>query len=183
GLHINEDHFLVEVLDPLTHEPLPYGQAGELAFTTLTKEALPVIRYRTGDISALHIEPCPCGRTHARMDKVSGRTDDMLIVRGVNVFPSQIEAVLLQVEGVQPHYLILVDRELNAMDSLEIWVEVSEKLFGDDIGRLRSLQQKAEAEMRDILGIQAKVKLVEPHRIERSVGKSQRIIDRRQVYK
>lgn len=183
GLHINEDHFLVEVLDPETHQPVAPGQKGEIVFTTLNKQALPVLRYRTGDITALHPEPCKCGRTLVRMEKVSGRTDDMLIVRGVNVFPSQIETVLLQVEGIQPHYLILVDRERGAMDTLEIWVEVSEAVFVDDIGRLRGLQQKAETEIRDILGIQARVKLVEPHRIERSVGKSQRVIDRRSVYK
>ncbi len=182
GLHINEDHFLVEVIDPETEEPLPYGSRGELVITTLTKEALPVIRYRTGDITRLDIKPCACGRTMARMEKVSGRTDDMLIVRGVNVFPSQIETVLLQVEGVQPHYLILVDRERGAMDDLEIWVEVSEDIFTDDIGRLKTLQQKAEHEMSDTLGIAARVKLVEPHRIERSMGKAKRVIDRRDVY-
>lgn len=182
GLHINEDHFMAEVIDPETEEPLPYGTCGELVLTTLTKEALPVIRYRTGDITRLSIEPCACGRTMARMDKVSGRTDDMLIVRGVNVFPSQIETVLLQVEGVQPHYLIIVDRARGAMDDLEIWVEVSEDIFTDDIGRLRSLQQKAEFEMRETLGFQARIKLVEPHRIERSMGKSKRVIDRRDVY-
>ena len=182
GLHIAEDHFLPEIIDPQTEEPLPYGEAGELVITTLTKEALPVIRYRTGDITRLAPEPCACGRTSVRMEKVSGRTDDMLIVRGVNVFPSQIETVLLQVKGVQPHYLILVDRERGAMDTLEIWVEVSEEIFADDIGRLRGLQQKAEAEMYDTLGIQARVKLVEPHRIERSTGKAKRVIDRRHVY-
>ncbi len=183
GLHINEDHFLVEIVDPGTGEPLPPGQCGELVITTLTKEALPVIRYRTGDITRLDFTPCACGRTLARMEKVSGRTDDMLIVRGVNVFPSQIEAVLLQVEGVQPHYLIIVDRERGAMDDLEIWVEVSEEVFSDDIGRLKALQRQAEYEMREMLGIQARVKLVEPHRIERSMGKAQRVIDRREVYK
>jgi phenylacetate-CoA ligase len=116
------------------------------------------------------------------MEKVSGRTDDMLIVRGVNVFPSQIETVLLQVEGVQPHYLIIVDRDLGAMDDLEIWVEVSEDIFTDDIGRLKSLQDRAEYEMRETLGIQARIRLVEPNRIERSMGKSKRVIDRRDVY-
>ncbi|MHB1293902.1 MAG: phenylacetate--CoA ligase family protein [Anaerolineae bacterium] len=182
GLHINEDHFLAEVVDPATGEPLPYGQSGELVVTTLTKEALPVLRYRTGDITRLDASTCACGRTLARMEKVSGRTDDMLVVRGVNVFPSQIETVLLQVEGVQPHYLILVDRERGAMDSIEIWVEVSEDVFADDIGRLRQLQERAEYEMNETLGIQAKIKLVEPHRIERSTGKAQRVIDRRNVY-
>ena len=183
GLHINEDHFLVEIIDPESGEQVPYGEHGELVITTLTKEALPVIRYRTGDITRLDPSECACGRTMARMEKVSGRTDDMLIVRGVNVFPSQIETILLQVEGVQPHYLILVDRERGAMDDLEIWVEVSEDVFTDDIGRLTALQEVAEEEMRETLGIHARVKLVEPNRIQRSTGKSQRVIDRRQVYK
>ncbi len=182
GMHINEDHFLPEVIDPDTGEPLPYGQRGELVLTALTKEALPIIRYRTGDITRLDVAPCACGRTQVRMEKVSGRTDDMLIVRGVNVFPSQIETVLLQVEGVQPHYLIIVDRERGAMDDLEVWVEVSEDVFSDDIGRLKRLQDVAEFEMRETLGIQARVKLVEPHRIERSMGKAKRVIDRRDVY-
>ena len=182
GLHINEDHFLAEIVHPETGDPLPYGEKGELVLTALTKEALPVIRYRTGDITRLDPSPCKCGRTMVRMEKVSGRTDDMLVVRGVNVFPSQIETVLLQVKGVQPHYVILVDRELGAMDELEIWVEVSEDIFADNIGQLKGLQQKAEYEMRETLGIQARVKLVEPHRIERSMGKARRIIDRRDVY-
>lgn len=182
GLHINEDHFLAEIIDPQTGERLPYGQRGELVLTTLTKEALPLIRYRTGDITRLDPTRCQCQRTLARMEKVSGRTDDMLIVRGVNVFPSQIETVLLQVEGVQPHYLILVDRERGAMDELEVWVEVSEHVFSDDVGRLRELQEKAEYEMREALGVHARVKLVEPNRIERSTGKSKRVVDRRDVY-
>ena len=182
GLHINEDFFLCEIIDPLTEEPLPHGQEGELVITPLTKEALPIIRYRTGDITRLDPTPCACGRTSARMAKVSGRTDDMLIVRGVNVFPSQIETVLLQVEGVQPHYQIIVDREHGAMDDLEIWVEVNEELFTDDIGGLRELQERAEYEMRETLGIHARVRLVEPGRIERSTGKSKRVLDRRDVY-
>jgi len=182
GLHINEDHFLAEIVDPETGEPLPYGKQGELVLTTLTKEALPVIRYRTGDITLLDTTICACGRTLARMEKVSGRTDDMLIVRGVNVFPSQIEAVLLQVQGVEPHYLILLDREKGAMDDLEIWVEVSQDIFSDNIGRLKSLQQEAEFEIREVLGIQARIRLVEPGRIERSMGKAKRVIDRRDVY-
>ena len=132
GLHIFEDHFLAEIVDPATGTPLPYGQRGELVITTLTKEALPVIRYRTGDITMLNAEPCACGRTLVRMAKPSGRTDDMLIVRGINVFPSQIETVLLQVEGVQPHYQIVVDRQ-HSLDDLEVWVEVSEEIFADEI--------------------------------------------------
>jgi phenylacetate-CoA ligase len=182
GLHLNEDHFLAEIVDPQTGEPLPAGERGELVLTTLTKEALPLLRYRTGDITRLDLTPCKCGRTMARMEKVSGRTDDMLIVRGVNVFPSQIETVLLQVEGVQPHYLIILDRESGALDDLEIWVEVSEDIFTDDIGKLKGLQARAEYEMRETLGIQARIKLVEPHSIERSTGKAKRVIDRRDVY-
>jgi len=182
GLHLAEDHFYPEVIDPQTGEVLPPGERGELVITTLTKEALPVIRYRTGDITRLIPEPCACGRTLVRMEKISGRTDDMLIVRGVNVFPSQIETVLLQVEGVQPHYVIIADREHGAMDELEIWVEVSQDIFADNIGRLRGLQQQAEHEMQEMLGVHARVKLVEPNRIERSMGKARRVIDRREVY-
>jgi phenylacetate-CoA ligase len=182
GLHIFEDHFLPEVIDPATGKALPYGERGELVFTTLTKEALPVIRYRTGDITRLTLAPCECGRTTVRMEKISGRTDDMIIVRGVNVFPSQIESVLLQVEGVEPHYVIIVDRERGMMDTLEIWVEVSEGIFSDKLGALADLQSHAEREIIDVLGISARVKLVEPHRIERSMGKAKRIIDRRDVY-
>jgi phenylacetate-CoA ligase len=143
---------------------------------------LPVIRYRTGDITRLMPEKCACGRTMVRMAKVSGRTDDMLIVRGVNVFPSQIEAVLLQVKNVQPHYLIIVDRERGAMDTVEIWVEVSEGIFSDELGALADLQRQAEMQLHEMLGINARVKLVEPNRIERSMGKAKRVIDRRDVY-
>jgi phenylacetate-CoA ligase len=182
GLHIFEDHFLPEIIDPETEQPLPYGEYGELTFTALTKEALPVIRYRTGDITRLMPEKCACGRTMVRMAKVSGRTDDMLIVRGVNVFPSQIEAVLLQVKNVQPHYLIIVDRERGAMDTVEIWVEVSEGIFSDELGALADLQRAAETQLHEMLGINARVKLVEPNRIERSMGKAKRVIDRRDVY-
>lgn len=183
GLHIFEDHFLPEVIDPATGAPLPYGTTGELTFTSLTKEALPVIRYRTGDITRLTPGKCACGRTMVRMDKISGRTDDMLIVRGVNVFPSQIETVLLQIEGVQPHYVIIVDRERGALDTLEIWVEVNETIFSDKLGVLADLQRRAEAGIQETLGISAAVKLVEPHRIERSMGKARRVIDRRELYK
>jgi phenylacetate-CoA ligase len=144
---------------------------------------LPAIRYRTGDITKLITETCSCGRTLVRMAKVSGRTDDMIIVRGVNVFPSQIETVLLRVHGVEPHYLIIVDRERGALDTLEIWVEVSEQIFSDQLGQLADLQQRAEREIIDTLGIACRVKLVEPHSIERSQGKAKRILDRRDVYK
>ena len=163
--------------------PLPYGEWGELVFTTLTKEALPVIRYRTGDISRLVAEPCACGRTTVRMDKICGRSDDMIIVRGVNIFPSQVESVLLRLKGVQPHYVIIADRERGAMDTLEVWVEVSENIFSDQLGDLADLQKGAELALQEVLGISARVKLVEPHRIERSMGKAKRVIDRRDAYR
>jgi len=181
GLHIFEDHFLPEIVDPKSGEPLPYGERGELVLTTLTKEAMPIIRYRTGDITSLNPEPCACGRTLVRMAKISGRTDDMLIVRGVNVFPSQIEAVLLQVEGVEPHYQIIVDRQ-NVLDDLEVWVEVSESIFADEVRRLEALSERLRRELYEMLGISARVKLVEPRSIQRSEGKAKRVIDRRDVY-
>ncbi|MCL5110853.1 MAG: phenylacetate--CoA ligase [Chloroflexi bacterium] len=180
GLHIFEDHFLAEVVDPVTGEALPDGKKGELVVSTITKEGLPVIRYRTRDITALHHETCACGRTLVRMDKVTGRTDDMLIVRGVNVFPSQIESVLLEVEGVEPHYLIVVDRE-HTLDDLEIWVEVSEQVFSDEIRTLEALGRRVRAEIESVLGINARVKLVEPRSIQRSEGKAKRVIDRREL--
>ncbi len=181
GLHIFEDHFLPEIVNPATGDPLPYGQKGELVFTTLTKEAMPVIRYRTGDITSLHPEVCACGRTMVRMDKVSGRTDDMIIVRGINVFPSQVEAVLLRVKGVQPHYQIIVDRQ-KTLDDLEVWVEVSEEVFADEVRQLESLESRLKHEIHEVLGINARVKLVEPRSIQRSEGKAKRVIDRRDVY-
>jgi phenylacetate-CoA ligase len=181
GLHIFEDHFLAEIVNPATGAALPPGQRGELVLTTLTKEALPVIRYRTGDITSLNIEPCACGRTIARMAKPSGRTDDMLIVRGINVFPSQIETVLLQVEGVQPHYQIIVDRQ-HTLDDLEVWVEVSEAVFADEIRGLEALERKIRDELHNALGIAARVRLVEPRSIQRSEGKAKRVVDRREVY-
>ena len=181
GLHIFEDHFLPEIVDPATGIPLPWGQRGELVLTTLTKEALPVIRYRTGDITSLNAETCACGRTMVRMAKPSGRTDDMLIVRGINVFPSQIETVLLQVEGVQPHYQIIVDRQ-HTLDDLEVWVEVSEEVFADEIRGLEALEQRIRNELHNALGIVARVRLVEPRSIQRSEGKAKRVVDRREVY-
>lgn len=181
GLHIFEDHFLPEIVEPETGESLPYGERGELVLTTLTKEAMPVIRYRTGDVTSLNPETCACGRTLVRMEKTSGRTDDMLIVRGINVFPSQIESVLLQVKGVEPHYQIVVDRQ-HTLDDLEVWIEVSEEIFTDEIGRLEALQQELRTELHNVLGISARVKLVEPRSIQRSEGKAKRVIDRREVY-
>lgn len=178
GLHIFEDHFIPEIIDPNTGEVLPEGEEGELVFTTLTKEGLPVIRYRTRDITSLNYEPCPCGRTHVRMNKIKGRTDDMLIIRGVNVFPSQIESILIDIGQTEPHYLLIVDR-INNLDTLEIWVEVSEKLFSDEVRKLEQLKKRIYHEIQSVLGINAQVKLVEPKTIQRSEGKAKRVIDKR----
>ncbi len=178
GLHINEDHFIPEIIDPVTGEVLPEGSEGELVFTTITKEGIPVIRYRTRDISSLNYEPCPCGRTHVRMQKVIGRTDDMLIIRGVNVFPSQIESILIDIGETEPHYLLVIDRVGN-MDNLEVWVEVSEKLFSDEVRRLEELNRRIAYEIQSTLGLSVRVKLVEPKTIERSQGKAVRVIDKR----
>lgn len=180
GMHIFEDHFLPEVINPATGEPLPYGQQGELVFTTLTKEALPVIRFRTRDVTTLHAEPCKCGRTLVRMSKVMGRSDDMLIIRGVNVFPSQIESVLLEIEGVEPHYQIIVDRQKH-LDDLEIWVEVSEDVFSDEMKKMDALRAEVTREIESVLGIGARIKLVESKTIARSEGKAKRVIDRREI--
>jgi len=178
GMHIFEDHFLPEIIDPDTGEVLPPGEQGELVFTTLTKEAFPIIRYRTKDISRLIYEPCECGRTLVRMEKVTGRTDDMLIIRGVNVFPSQVEHVLMGVEGVAPHYQIVVDRHGN-MDTMAVQVEVSEELFSDEVKDLEKLAGKIQVDIKDLLGVTCKVKLVEPKTIARSEGKAVRVIDNR----
>ena len=180
GMHIFEDHFLPEIIDPDTGEVLPPGEQGELVFTTLTKEAFPIIRYRTKDISRLIYEQCGCGRTLVRMDKVTGRTDDMLIIRGVNVFPSQVEHVLMGIEGVEPHYQIVVEREGN-LDSMSVQVEVSEGLFSDEIRVLENLTKKIQADVKSLLGVTCKVKLVEPKTIQRSEGKAQRVIDNRKI--
>jgi phenylacetate-CoA ligase len=178
GLHIWEDHFIPEIINPDTGEVLPHGEQGELVITTITKEGIPMIRYRTRDITRLIAEPCVCGRTHIRLARMSGRTDDMLIIRGVNIFPSQIESVLVNIEGVEPHYQLLVDREEN-LDTLEIQVEVNEKTFSDEIKVLQDLTQRIRKEIKDLLGISCKVRLVEPKTIARSEGKAQRVIDRR----
>jgi len=180
GMHIFEDHFLPEIINPDTGEVLPPGEKGELVFTTLTKEAFPLIRYRTKDISRLFYEPCECGRTLVRMEKVTGRTDDMLIIRGVNVFPSQVEHVLMGIEGVEPHYLIVVDREGN-LDTMQVQVEVSDRVFSDEIRILENLSKQIQREIKDLLGVTCKVKLVEPKTIQRSEGKAQRVIDNRKI--
>jgi len=182
GMHIAEDHFLVEIIDPETGGQLPYGEEGELVITTLTKEAQPVIRFRTRDITSLDPEPCECGRTMARMSRIAGRSDDMLIVRGVNVFPSQIESVLLDVEGVEPHYLIVVDRQhVFKSDELEIWVEVSEEVFSDEMQKMEDLEKRLRSEMDSVLGISARIKLVEAKTVARSEGKAKRVVDRSEL--
>jgi phenylacetate-CoA ligase len=178
GLHIWEDHFIPEIIDPESGEVLPEGTQGELVITTITKEGIPLIRYRTRDITSLTYAPCICGRTHARLTRMSGRSDDMLIIRGVNVFPSQIESILVRVEGVEPHYLLIVDREEN-LDTLEVQVEVGEELFSDEIKVLQSLAKRIEKEIKENLGVTSRVKLVAPKTIQRSEGKAKRVIDNR----
>ncbi|GAB6097831.1 phenylacetate--CoA ligase [Desulfatiferula olefinivorans] len=180
GLHIFEDHFIPEIINPDTGEVLPYGETGELVFTSITKEAFPVIRYRTRDITSLNAEPCICGRTHIRMKRVSGRSDDMLIIRGVNVFPSQIESVIMKTDKIEPHYQLVVDRVDN-LDTLTVKVEVSEALFSDEIRLLQTLEAKLSSDIKEYLGVSAKVKLVEPKSIARSEGKAVRVIDNRKI--
>jgi phenylacetate-CoA ligase len=193
GLHINDDHFLAEIIDPETGEVLPEGESGELVITTLTKQAFPLIRYRTGDITRLSSEPCICGRTNTRMDRISGRSDDMLIIRGVNVFPSQVESVLLMSPQVEPHYLLIVSRK-GAMDSLEVQVEIKPALYNevaeailslDDVTTftehdlLLDLKDHIQKNIKDIIGVNTKVTFKQPGSIERSEGKAQRVIDLR----
>jgi len=180
GLHVFEDHFIPEIIDPDTGKALPYGEKGELVFTSITKEAFPVIRYRTRDISVLYPEVCKCGRTFVRMQRITGRSDDMLIIRGVNVFPTQIESVLMQVEGVEPHYQLIVDREDN-LDTLEVQVEVNEKVFSDEVKQLERLEKRIEKEIKEMFGVTCKCKLVEPKTIQRSEGKAKRVIDKRKI--
>ncbi len=181
GLHIAEDHFLPEVIDPDTGEWVSDGQVGELVFTAITKEGMPLIRYRTRDRVTLNREKCACGRTMARMSKVKGRTDDMLIIRGVNVFPSNIESVLLAADGVEPHYVILVDRAKDRLDELEVWIEASPELWQKGEYFVKQTEQKIDHDMRETLGVSAKVKVTEPHSIQRSEGKAKRVIDRREL--
>lgn len=178
GLHIFEDHFLAEIIDPKTGEPLPYGETGELVFTSLTKEAFPIIRFRTKDITSLNPEMCKCGRALVRMKRVSGRSDDMLIIRGVNVFPSQIESVLMNIDEAEPHYEIVVDK-IGSLDTLELRVEVSEEIFSDEVRKLEAIQKKIQNEIESVLAISIKVTLVEPKTIARSEGKAKRVKDLR----
>ncbi len=178
GLHINEDHFLIEIIDPETLEPVQPGEIGELVITTLTKEAFPMIRYRTRDLTRLLAAPCPCGRTLVRMERILGRTDDMLIIKGVNVFPLQIEKVLFEIEGTEPHYQIIVEREHHS-DRITVLVEVTEAIFFDTMKKQRQMVDHIRERLASELGINVAVKLVEEKTLERSMGKSQRIIDKR----
>ena len=180
GLHVYEDHFLPEIVSPETLQPMAEGETGELVFTTLTKEALPLIRYRTKDLTSIDYSKCECGRTLARISRFKGRSDDMLIIRGVNVFPSQIEAALLEVSETTPNYLIIVDR-VDHQDTLEVRVEVDEKCFSDDMASLDQLTKKIAGVLKQALGLAVKVKLVEPKTIERSEGKAKRVIDKRHL--
>ena len=178
GLHVNEDHFIPEIIDPETLKVLPEGSIGELVFTTITKEGLPLIRYRTRDLTRLFYEKCKCGRTMVRMEKCLGRSDDMLIIRGVNLFPSQVESVLLEMSEIKPHYILIVDR-VNNLDTLELKVEVDEAFFLDKISQLESLRQKIQSNLENALGLGIKITLVEPKKIERSEGKTKHVIDNR----
>ena len=180
GMHVFEDHFIPEIIDPETCEVLPYGSLGELVFTTVTKEAMPLLRYRTRDLTRLHVETCDCGRTLVRMEKCVGRSDDMLIIRGVNLFPSQVESVLLEMSETKPHYLLVVDRE-NNLDTLEIQVEVEEQFFSDEVKELEGLRKRISGNLTSLLGLHASVRLVEPGTIERSQGKAQRVVDKRKL--
>lgn len=180
GLHVYEDHFLPEIVDSAAGKGVAAGETGELVFTTLTKEGIPLIRYNTRDLTSIDYSPCECGRTLARISRFKGRSDDMLIIRGVNVFPSQIEAALLEMNGVAPHYMMIVDR-VNNLDSLEVQVEVDEKFFSDEIRELENLSRKIASVIQQAIGLAVKVKLVEPKSLERSMGKSVHVIDKRKL--
>ncbi|MGB9699628.1 MAG: phenylacetate--CoA ligase family protein [Thermodesulfobacteriota bacterium] len=178
GLHLYEDHFIAEIIDPQTLQVLPPGAEGELVLTTLTKEAFPLIRYRTRDITALDYSPCPCGRTLVRMKKVLGRTDDIVIIKGVKVFPTQVEAILMEIEGVEPHYQLIADRQ-EGIDTLEVKVEVNEKVFSDEIKNLQNISAQIERRFREIIGVSAKVKLVAPESLGKGEEKIPKVVDRR----
>ena len=180
GMHINEDHVIAEIINPATGEQLPYGESGELVFTTITKEGMPMLRYRTHDICTLNPAPCACGRTTVRMSRITGRTDDMLIIRGVNVFPSQIESVLVGVEGVAPHYMLIVDR-VNSSDTLEVQVEMTEEMFSDTVSHIEQVRKRITDQIKSVVGISTNVKLVAPKSIPRSEGKAKRVIDKRKL--
>ena len=178
GSHIFEDHFIPEIIHPETLEVLPDGEIGELVFTTVSKEAMPLLRYRTRDLTRLYREKCACGRTLVRMEKCLGRSDDMLIIRGVNVFPSQVESVLMEMSEISPHYQLIIRREKN-LDTLEILVEINEKNWSDSIRELEMIKHRIELNIKSLLGVRATARLMEPHSIERSEGKAKRIIDLR----
>lgn len=178
GSHIGEDHFFPEIVSPETLEPLPCGTEGELVFTTLTKEGIPLLRYRTKDLCSLNSEPCACGRNSVRMSRIVGRSDDMLIIRGVNVFPSQIESVILEMEEFEPHYMLIIDREHN-LDTLQVQVEVREQFYSDEISRMLALKKKIAHRLLSVLGLGADIRLVEPRSLQRSEGKAKRVIDNR----
>lgn len=178
GMHINEDHFIPEIIDPETEKVLPDGTLGELVFTCVTKEGMPMLRYRTRDITRITHETCECGRTLARMDKIQGRSDDMMIIRGVNVFPSQVESALLDISDVAPHYMLIVDR-VGTRDTLEVQVEMSEEFFSDEVKQLEKLEQEIFEKLKSALGLATKIKLVEPKSLSRSEGKAVRVIDKR----
>jgi len=178
GLHIAEDYFIPEIVDPKTQKRVPKGKAGELVFTTISKEGMPVIRYRTKDLTNINYEVCSCGRTHARMAKPVGRSDDMLIIRGVNVFPSQIEEVLMKVREIEPHYLIVVEKR-NYLDYIEVWIEVSEDIFSEKMNALEAFESSIEHKLYSAIGITISVKLKEPKTIKRSEGKAKRVVDMR----
>ncbi len=180
GMHVNEDHVMVEIINPETGAQMPMGMAGELVFTTITKEGMPMLRYRTHDVCVLNPDVCDCGRTTVRMGRITGRTDDMLIIRGVNVFPSQIESVLVGVQGVAPHYMIIVDR-VKSSDVLEVQVEMTDAMFSDTVSRIVELEKKISADIKSVVGVQATIKLVAPKSIPRSEGKAKRVIDRRKL--
>lgn len=180
GLHMAEDHFFFEVVDPESGAPVKKGEEGELIITTLTKEAFPVLRYRTHDLTVIDESPCECGRTLARMQKVRSRTDDMLIIRGVNVFPSQIEDVLFKIEGIEPHYLIVIGRD-GAMDDIEVQIEVAEEIFSDVMADMVAFTKSVAERIYSVIGLHAKVRLVEPGTIERTAGKAKRVIDNRRI--
>lgn len=180
GLHLFEDHFYPEIVDPDTGEPLPDGEIGELVLTTLTRQGTPVLRYRTRDMTYLYTEPCACGRTLRKMHRLMGRTDDMLIIRGVNVFPQQVEEVLLRTHGVEPHYRLIVDRE-GTRDVLQVEVEMSESLFSDDVADIIALERRIERSIKTAIGLQVTCLLVNPQTIDRSQGKAQRVFDRREI--
>ena len=178
GSHICEDHFFPEIINPETGEPMPPGSHGELVFTTITKEGMPLIRFRTRDLTSLNYEKCACGRTSVRMSRILGRCDDMLIIRGVNVFPSQVEAVICEMQELEPHYLLVVDR-VNNLDTFEVHVEVSEDYYSDEMTKILDLKKRIRHRLQSVLGIAPDIKLVEPRSIERSQGKAKRVIDKR----